>query len=577
MKKILAAALTLAFLAAGCTQQGGQQGSTTSTTTTNTTNTTTTSVGVPAGVLSGAPANTSATEQNSWTVPHVLRMTVGEDIENLNPTLTQDIPVSGMLGPLTMAYLIKWDRHNNPYPELVTQVPTQQNGGVSKDGLTITYHLRHGVKWSDGAPFTADDVIWSFHAVLNPANNVVSRIGFDRIAKIDEPDKYTVVVHLNKPYSPFIEVFFSTAGANPCVMPKHVLAQLPNINNAEYNSKPVGIGPFMVKDWQRGSRVVLVANPNYFRGMPKLKEIDYEIITNNNTVLTEMQAKSLDMFYQAPQNMVGQFASLKTFNTWTQPSYLFRHIDFNLTSPKLKDYAVRQALRLATDRATILAKLYHGIGVLQEEPAPKVAPFWDPNIKMQPFDLAAANALLDKAGWKRGADGVRAKNGVRLDLDFATASGTVINDQLIEQLRQTWEQIGIRLTVSHYLNTLLFAPYADGGILYRGKFDIIYFAWAQDAIGDFSATYSCDSIPPNGQNDLHWCNPTAQTAMKALYTHYDQAQRNKDDAIVMEQLDKDVPTIVLMGTEGLWVTNKDLKNFDPGELAPFDNFMNVDI
>lgn len=571
MKNILAVALTLSFFAAGCTQQGGQQTSTTTTTTTTTT------AGVPAGVQSGAPVNASATEQNSWTVPHVLRMTLGEDIENLNPTLTQDLPVSQVIGPLTMAYLVKWDRHNNPVPELVTVIPTQQNGGISKDGLTITYHLRKGVKWSDGAPFNADDVIWSFQAVLNPANNVVSRTGFDRIAKMDEPDKYTVVLHLSKPYSPFLETFFSTAGANPCVMPKHLLAQLPNINNADYNSKPVGIGPFMVKEWQRGSRVVLVPNPNYFRGMPKLKEFDYEIITNNNTVLTEMQAKSLDMFYQAPQNMVGQFAALKTFTTWTQPSYLFRHIDFNLTSAKLKDPAVRQALRLATDRATILAKLYHGIGVLQEQPAPKVAPYWDPNVKMQPFDIAAANALLDKAGWKRGTDGVRAKNGVRLDMDFATASGTVINDQLIEQLRETWKQIGVNITVSHYLNTLLFAPYADGGIVYRGKYDIVYFAWGLDAIGDYSPIYSCDSIPPNGQNNLHWCNQTAEKAMKALYGHYDQAQRNKDDSIVTEQLSQDVPTIVLMGTEGLWVTNKDLKNFDPGELAPFDNFMNVDI
>ncbi len=236
-----------------------------------------------------------------------------------------------------------------------------------------------------------------------------------------------------------------------------------------------------MQEWQRGSRVVLVANPNYFRGQPKLKSIIYEIITNNNTVLTEMQAKSLDMFYQAPQNMVDQFRSMSTFVTWTQPSYLFRHIDFNLTSPKLKDPAVRQAIRLASDRATILAKLYHGIGILQEQPAPNVAPYWDPDIKNVPFDLNRANQLLDQAGWKRGADGIREKNGVRLDLNFATASGTVINDQLIELLRETWRQIGVGITVSHYLNTLLFAPYADGGILYRGKYDVVYFAWASDA------------------------------------------------------------------------------------------------
>jgi peptide/nickel transport system substrate-binding protein len=176
-----------------------------------------------------------------------------------------------------------------------------------------------------------------------------------------------------------------------------------------------------------------------------------------------------------------------------------------------------------------------------------------------------------------GADGVREKNGVRLDLNFATATGTVINDQLIEQMRQTWKQIGVNITVSHYLNTLLFGQYQDGGILYTGKFDVAYFAWGQDAIGDMSPIYSCTNIPPAGQNILNWCNQRAEKAMQALYTHYDQAQRNKDDAVVMEELNKDVPTIVLMGTAALWVYNKDVKNFSPGSLSPFDNFLDVDI
>lgn len=528
-------------------------------------------------VGSSAPVNTSTTEVNSWTVPHVLRVSMGEDVRNLNPALTQDLPVSGLIDPLTMAYLVRWDPHDRPIPELITEVPTQRNGGISKDGLTITYHLRKGVRWSDGAPFNADDVVFSIHAVLNPANNVVSRSGWDRIASVLEPDKYTVVLHLSKPYSPFLETFFSTAGANPAVMPAHILAGLPNINNAPYNAKPVGIGPFMVKQWDRGSRVVMVANPYYFRGMPKLKEIDYETIVDNNTVLTQMQARALDMFYQAPQSMLEQFKPLQAFNVWTQPSYLFRHFDFNLNSPKLKDPAVRLALRYATDRATILAKIYHGIGHLQDQPAPRISSYWDPHIGRTPFDIAKANQILDDAGWKRGRDGIREKNGVRLELNFATASGTVINDEMIELVRPTWKQIGVGITVSHYLSTLLFAPYQNGGILYTGKFDVAYFAWGLDAIGDYSILYACDQIPPNGQNIMHWCDPRADAAMHALYRHYDQTQRDADDAVVEQELDKQVPTMVLMGTDGLWVTNKDLKNFNPGALSPFDNFMNVDI
>ena len=500
-----------------------------------------------------------------------------ENGETRKPLITSDSSVTEVIAPLTMGYLVRVDRNNNLVPGVITELPTQQNGGVSKDGLTITYHLRKGVKWSDGAPFTADDVVFSFDAVLNPANNVTSREGFDLIKKIDEPDKYTVVLHMKKPYSPFLETFFSTSGAEPALLPKHLLGGYASLNHVAYNAKPVGIGPFMVKEWDRDQRVVMVPNPYYFRGQPKLKEIDDELIPNVNTALTEMQANSLDLSFNMPQDMWEEVKGLKDFVSWAQPAFVFRHLDFNLQSPKLKDPAVRQALRLAMNRPMILSTLYHGIGILQEQPAPKVSVYWDPSIAMTPFDLAKANQLLDQAGWKRGPDGVREKNGVRLDLNFATAAGTVINDQLIELLRQTWKQIGVTLTVSHYQNTLLFGQYQDNGILARGKFDVAYFAWGLDQMGDMSVIYSCQYAPPDGQNYMHWCNPRADKAMSDFYTHFSQAQRQKDDAVVFQELNKDVPTIVLMGVSQMYVYNKDLKNFNPSALSPFDNFMDVDI
>src|SRR5580698_399082 len=184
---------------------------------------------------------------NAWTQPHVLRFADAGDVNTLNPHLGQFADI-GYLSSMTMAYLIKWDEHNNPYPELATQVPTQANGGVSKDGLTITYHLRKGVKWSDGAPFDADDVVFSTRVILDPKTNITSRDGWDRIAKIDEPDKYTVVYHLNRPYSPFVATFFATGGSNPAVMPKHVLEHTRDINKDPYNALPLGIGPYKYSD-----------------------------------------------------------------------------------------------------------------------------------------------------------------------------------------------------------------------------------------------------------------------------------------------------------------------------------------
>ncbi len=273
------------------------------------------------GGTGGAPK--AGGRVNSFTIPHVLRYTTAPgDISTLNPHLGQEIDLL-MLSQLTMAWLIRFDEHNAAYPELATQVPTIHNGGVGKDGLTITYHLRRGVKWSDGAPFTADDVVFSTKVVLNPANNEISRAGWDRIAKIDEPDKYTVVYHLSKPYSPFVETFFATGGANPCILPKHLLSQYPNINHVAYNSLPVGIGPFKYKEWDRSSKVVMVANPLYWRGLPKLKEIDWMIIPNRNTALTQLQAKALDMWYPVGGAYLSRVQAIKPYTVVRVPELYF--------------------------------------------------------------------------------------------------------------------------------------------------------------------------------------------------------------------------------------------------------------
>src|SRR5580704_9391919 len=145
--------------------------------------------------------------QHPYTIAHELRYATAEDIVGLNPHLGTQTVVS-YLAQLTMAWLLRTGPHNEPVPELATEVPSKENGGISRDGLTITYHLRKGVVWSDGVPFTADDVVFSTNVVLNPANNEISRTGWDLITKIDEPDKYTVVYHLMRPYAGYDYTYF---------------------------------------------------------------------------------------------------------------------------------------------------------------------------------------------------------------------------------------------------------------------------------------------------------------------------------------------------------------------------------
>jgi peptide/nickel transport system substrate-binding protein len=510
---------------------------------------------------------------NSWTTPHVLTISDGSDVSTLNPHLTQFASTAN-LSEMTMAWLVRWDEHNRPYPELATQVPTQANGGVSADGLTITYHIRRGVKWSDGAPFDADDVVFSTAVVNNPANNEGTR--FDQIVKVDEPDKFTVVYHLKAPYSPSAGAFFSSCCANPSLLPKHLLARYPTINDVPYNSLPVGIGPFKFERWDRSKQVVLVADPLYWRGHPRLKKIIFKIVPNRDALLAEVQAHRVDMWYQFSGAYLARVEATPGYTIFRQPSYAFNHYDFNITHPVVGDLRVRQALRLALNRQELVDKVEHGIGVVRDAAMPQTAPYYA-DLGTTAYDPARANDLLDQAGWVRGADGIRSKDGVKLALNVAARSGAPDTDAQLELVRNDWRQIGVDLTVQHYTAAQMFAPAADGGVIYGDKWDVITFAWAADPFGDYSGLYGCKSMPPEGQNNVHWCNQAAQSAMDALFGHYEQSQRNADVRAVMQAFVDDVPSIVSLLREDLFAYNRDLKGYHPNSVTPFDNMMNVDI
>ncbi|HEX3549280.1 MAG TPA: peptide ABC transporter substrate-binding protein [Candidatus Elarobacter sp.] len=514
-------------------------------------------------------------DHNAYTVPHELRIGDIQDITSLNPHLASAASL-GNLSQMTMAYLVRYDSDNRAVPELATVVPSMANGGVSKDGRTITWHLRRGVKWSDGVPFDADDMVWSTNAVNNPKNNEIGRDGWDLITKIDEPDKYTVVYHLKKPYSGFLPTFFGSAGANPCILPKHLLAKLPNFNNADYNNKPVGIGPFRYVRWVRSDHVELEPNPYYWRGVPKLKRVIYRFIPDRNTLLTQLQTGEIDLWPSVGAGYFDRMAALPNITAIHHPSYYYSHVDFEIKHPVFADPAVRQALEYATDRPTILAKIAHGYGTLSETQVTPVSPFHVDH-PLLPFDVAKANAILDAAGWVRGGDGVRAKNGVRLTPQLVIYTGAPDTDQLVELLRQEWAQIGVRIDVKHVSQQLFFAPAENGGPIFAGRYDVTSFSWGATPDEDYTPEVNCDGVPPNGENVTRVCDPVLQSLTLQEKAAYDEAQRKAVIAKLDDRLAQLKPYFVLYIRDDLHGFNKDLRGWHPNSSTPFDDMMNVDI
>lgn len=498
------------------------------------------------------------------------------DVPTLNPHLFTETTI-GYISELTQAYLVKYDSDNRPYPELVTVVPTQANGGISPDGKTITWHLRKGVRWSDGAPFNADDVVFSTKAVLNPANNEVGRDGWNLITKVDEPDKYTVIYHLRRPYSSYIPTFFASAGANPDVLPAHLLAKYPNINQVPYNAKPVGIGPFRVVIWHRGDNIELEANPYYFRGQPRIKKVTFKLVPSVDTLATLMQTGEVQLWPVVPSSMLDRMLALSNVKTDIQTSPFYAHLDFNVTRPLVSDLRVRQAIQLAIDRPELARKISHGHAVVQQSVVPSVVPFAPKDIPFVAFDPNKAKQLLDDAGWKVGPDGIRVKNGQRLSLQFPYFTGSASADDAVEFIRQALHAVGIDVQTRKFAPAVFFAPYQQNGIVYGSKWDMTYFSWQALPVADISNLWECNQIPPNGQNVTHFCNKELDSLLEQVKGTYDEAKQRELVDRELKIIDANVPTIVLDVPQVGYTHSPNLTGFHPGAWTPFDNMMDVDI
>ena len=507
----------------------------------------------------------------------MLRIVDLAEPDSLNPVVgNQQIETD--LSMFWAGYLFNWSDRNQFVPELATEVPTLRNHGISRDGKAIVYRLRRGVRWQDGARFGADDVIFTYRAVMNAKNNVSSRTGYDLIERIDKKDDATIVVHLRRPWSPFIATFFTMSSTAYPILPAHLLAKEPDINRVAFNQKPVGTGPFKVTLWQHGSRIQFVANPGYWRGKPRLDEIDYRPIPDQNTILTQLRTHEADMDLNASSAQIDELRAIDGVRVDLVPSAAYAQYAFNLSNPILSDRKVRDALVYATDRRTLISKVAHGVQLLGEGDQPPYLGWGNPSIRLVPYDPGRARKMLDGAGWRAGADGIRVKAGARLALTLAINTGSAAGTATAVLVQRWWRDVGVDVSVRTYSTPLMFATYGGGGILQTGKFDVAFYAWYSGIDPDDSTLFTCDQFPPAGQNVYHFCDPTLDAAERTALTSYDPATRRRAYDTIQSILVSEHPFETLWFIRRISVYNTNLRNYKPAHaVTPFWNPWELDI
>ncbi len=463
---------------------------------------------------------------------------------SLNPALENGAS-STEWGFLLFSYLVKYDQNGTLISDVATQVPTLQNGGISRDGLTVTYHLRKGVRFADGVPLTARDCVWTINAINSPANNVQSRYGYDRIAKAEAPNDYSLVLHLKHPFAPLLTLVLAPQGFP--ILPRHLLAKYPDFNHIPFDQKPVGSGPYVVDRWIHGDRVVMHANPLYFRGKPSIEHITIRFVPDSQAALNMLQAHEIQGYYnEQDYSQYPQLVPLKGYRTAARPVAGVGAIIFNTQDPATADPRVRHALAQAIDIKSIVTKAYRG--AVSGSQAARGLFFWayDPKAYPDiPYDPAQANRLLDAAGWKMGADGIRHKDGMPLNLQMIIQAGTPAEAVVGNSVTQYERAVGADVTLKQFNVTQFVAPAGEGGPVYGGKFNLALYPFVNGDDPDTTDQFACSNVPPHGYNKSRICDPRIDALLRQGQQTFDIGKRKAIYARLQRVLQQELPIVLL--------------------------------
>jgi peptide/nickel transport system substrate-binding protein len=407
------------------------------------------------------------------------------------------------------------------HPNLATEIPSVENGGISDDGLTYTFRLRDDAAWHDGEPFTAADVVFSHQTIMNPDFVPGTRIGHDQVAEISAPDDHTVTMTLAAPYAPFLLTW-----ADTYIVPKHVLAEVEDLNTAEFNSTaPVGTGPFTFQERVAGDHITLQANPNYHGPGPYLDTVIFKYVPDLNVLYTQFQTGEVDA--TGIQGITAEnFAEAQTLEgkvIHSEPTGFVEFIYMNHGNPVFQDLAVRQALYAAMDKQNIIDTIYYGVHGPIETYLPTQSWAYNPDLEPHVFDIAAANAILDEAGWAPGDDGIRQKDDVRLSFTNSTTAGNAVREQAQQYLQQTWAEIGVDMQIENMPAAVIWGDYFN-----QSQYDSVMVGWTNPPDPDGTSRFHSAYIPAQGgggQNTMQYKNEELDALWEAGVAELDQEAR----------------------------------------------------
>jgi len=427
-------------------------------------------------------------------------------------------------------------------PSLAAEVPTIENGGLSEDGLNWRLKLRDDVTWHDGTPFTAEDVKFTLDLVVDPNFRSWRTTGHNLVRDIEVVSPTEIKWRMEEPFAPYMSILVETM-----MVPKHILEPLEDRNEAPFNQAPIGTGAFKWGSRRAGDNLELVANPDYFGEGPFVERLIFKYIPDLTILYTQFKSGDIDVIsnqYITPDNYA-EAQTLAGKQVSVVPSSTVESVFLNNEKPQFQDKAVREAIYAALDKQTIIDALYYGLPSPTESYLPQQSYFYNPYLPKHEYSVEKANTLLDDAGWSRGSDGIREKDGVRLAFSNSTTSGNHLREQAQQFIQQSLGEIGIEMTIENKPPAVMWGEYWS-----QSQFDsvIVGIVFTTGADADVTVRFSSDAIPAQGgrgSNTGQYKNAEVDALLADAGRIFDQAKRKEIYGRVQEIIREDLPLLPL--------------------------------
>jgi peptide/nickel transport system substrate-binding protein len=442
------------------------------------------------------------------------------DAKSLNPVLVDESAGGDIIG-LVFNGLLRYDENLKLVGSLA------EKWVVSPDGKTITYFLRHGVKFHDGVEFTADDVLFTYRVYIDPKVHTPFAADYQYINDVKVLDPYKVRVTYKKAFAPALSNTFSS------ILPKHLL-EGKDVNTADFNRHPVGTGPYRFVEWKTDQKIVLEANPDYWEGKPHIKRFVMRVIPDQASEFLSLLKGEVDAIgaWTSGSLSAEQFARqtdrkefTNSYRKFQSQQFAYTYIGWNLGNPLFKDPKVRKALTMALDRQAIIQNVIYGLGQVCTGPFVPGSDACNPDVKALPFDPVAAKKLLAEAGWKdTDGDGILYKviDGKKTPFRFKlyTNQGNVSRERIATIVQQQLKEIGVAVEPQIMEWTALLSQYID-----KRKYDAMIMGWQFGPEPDCYLAWHSSQTGEHQYNQVGYQNPEVDRLLVQGRETLDPAKR----------------------------------------------------